>query len=80
MSPSFGKVLLAGQVATGSVCAVDGRIPIRFVLFDAEADEVREPEEQQDERDRQDRVQVAAADRGHDRPSGSVPAIGAQVR
>lgn len=27
MSHSFGKVLMAGHVVTGSVCAVDGRIP-----------------------------------------------------
>ena len=27
MSHSFGKVLMAGHVASGSVCAVDGRIP-----------------------------------------------------
>ncbi|MBX3160918.1 MAG: long-chain fatty acid--CoA ligase [Deltaproteobacteria bacterium] len=27
MSHSFGKVLMAGHIASGSVCAVDGRIP-----------------------------------------------------
>jgi len=27
LSHSFGKVLLAGQIATGHLCAVDGRIP-----------------------------------------------------
>jgi long-chain acyl-CoA synthetase len=27
MSHSFGKVLMAGHIVTGSVCAVDGRIP-----------------------------------------------------
>ena len=27
MSHSFGKVLMGGHIATGSVCAVDGRIP-----------------------------------------------------